>query len=238
VLLNAAFAAVLMAIVAGAFLCSGLAVTRAVIHHGAQQALIAGYDRARSAAMQTLASAAQQGVPLQAIPAIAPMAAQCVDTEESCAYRAAETIVFTGYAADPEDSCSTQNSCLRSEQENPYVDEGRISARISVIVTGSGGEQLAAQSSVLVLRTLRTPPYVVVSGARDIRLDAAGEPLQTGDDGGMRASFDPCASPLPGTTGDTAIHVVYRRTSDGHCTSGEAWHDTSVSPGSPARWTY
>lgn len=236
-LLNAAFACVLMAIVAGAFLCSGLAVTRAVIHHGAQQALIVGYQRGRSAVMQALASAAQDAVPLQAIPAIAPMAAQCVDTEDSCRYRAAETILFTGYASDPEHSCSSQNSCLRSEQQNPYVGEGRIRARISVIVTGRGGEQLASQSSVLLLRTLHTPPYVVVSGARDIRLDAAGEPLQTGDDGGVRASFDPCGTPPSDTPGDTAVHVVYRRTSDGHCTSGDHWEDTSVAPDPPAHWT-
>lgn len=226
-----------MATAAGTFLSCGLAVTRAAIHHGAQRALIPGYARARAAVLQTLTSAAAHGALRDALPTIAPLLPKCVDDEETCAYSTTATITFSKDAIETGQSCSIQNSCLR-EQHNLYVDEGRISARISVSVIDKSGEQLAAQTSVLLLRTLRAPPYVMVSGARDMRFDATKDPVAISDDGGMRANIDPCATGVPGTSADTAIHVVYRRAGEGSCTSGEHWRDTALSPQAPERWTH
>lgn len=124
--------------------------------------------------------------------------------------------------------CVSGQSCAHNLQRNAYVSESRVSARITVMVTASGGSQLARRQHYLALRTFRSPPYVASVGASD--------------DAGLMGAFTPapCASPDPAATfsQDTVVNAAYQNAQTGACIdagarSSQAWQNPSEASATP-----
>lgn len=110
-------------------------------------------------------------------------------------------------------ACSSDQTCARNLQINPYVREARVSAHIVVLVTAADGALLARRAQFLTLRTFGTPPYVASAGiSDDAGLDALTMPA-------------PCASPDPSASvaQDTMLGVAYQNAQTGACTDGSSW---------------
>jgi len=236
-LANALFYVALVTVVATTFLSAGLAMTRATIHRLSQTYVAAGYQRAASVLQQRLADDLQNGVLPNPLPTFTPLPATCVDTAVPCRYETSETIVLTqttapsaGAGCDP-----AQTNCASNEQANAYVNENRIAARISVAVTASDGTLLTTRTGDVVLRTMNTPPYVIVTGARDGSFDNLASASSVGDDGGLPAATpNPCAAAAAGTLDDTVVRVAYSNRVTNACTNGSTWRTSSYNSSSSA----
>jgi hypothetical protein len=229
----------LIALVATTILSAGLAMTRMTILRAAQPYLAAGYERAVSSLQQTVAAEMQSGGIPDPAPAFSPIAPACADS--ACKYTTSETIALVQNApATPGAACDpAQTNCAPNVQVNPYVSEGRMTARITVNVQDSAGSIIVTRAGDLVLRTMRSPPYVALAGARDTTFDDVSDGQSAGDDGGAPADTpNPCATPVPGTSSDTTVRVAYHNTKSGACGDGSAWADASYrSPVSSGGWT-
>ncbi len=239
---NALLYVALLAVACATFLSAGLAMTRVTIHRQAENYLTAGYQRAMWSVQQTLATDLQNGPLSSPLPTIAPIPAACVDSSHPCRYETSETIAFTQLSTPaPVATCDARTNCAVGEQANAYVDEGRITARISVTVTSADGSALAVRTDDAIFRTMRTPPFVVLAGTRDGSFGDIAGAHAAGDDGGSLASTpaDPCATPVPGTSDDTQVRVAYRNTSTGACSNGSSWRTSSYdsSQSAPAGWS-
>ncbi len=201
---NALFYVALMAVVATTFITAGMAMTRASIHRLSESYIEAGEQRAFSALTQTLAADIREGALPAALPVFTPIPASCVQSGQPCGYYSSETITLTPNASpQPFASCDPASSnCASNEEANTYVDENRVSARISVTVTAADGTAVATRSRDVILRTLRTPPYIAVSGSNDESSDNLAPAHAAGDDGGLPpATPNPCAAQTAGTGG-------------------------------------
>lgn len=212
-LANALYFVALIAVAAMTFLSAGLAMTRAASTRLAQSYLTEGYQRAVSALQQSVAQEIQTTGSTTPLPVITPLPAQCAGGKSPCRYETSATISFLTTAAP-----------AVNEQANAYVNEGRIAARITAIVTNTGGMQLATRESDVALRTIATAPYVLISAARDGTLDSIPARQRAGDDGGVPpATPDPCGSAGAGASEDTAIRVAYENAATNACSDGSAW---------------
>jgi hypothetical protein len=242
-LCSALFYVALIGVIATTFLSAGLAMTRATTHRLAQTYVAAGYQRAASSLQQVLATDLQNGPLPSPLPTFTPIPAACVDGSNPCRYQTGATITLTQTSAPANGSqCDTsQTNCASNEQANGYVDESRITARISVTVTAaSDGSVLATRSGDVVVRTMNTPPYVVIAGTRDGAFDDVAANNSVGDDGGtIPATPNPCASVAPGTSDDTVVRVAYRNQTTNACTDGSSWRTQSYSSsgGAPNGWS-
>ncbi len=229
-LVNALFYVALIAAIALTFVSAGLAMTRTTIHRMAQTYVTAGYQRAAGSLEQTLSADLQSGALPSPLPAFTPIPPACVDP--ACSYETAESIALTQTSTPaPSPTCDpAQSNCASNEQTNPYVQEGRITARITVTVTGSDGSVLATRSGDVILRTLRAPPYVVLAGARDGSFAQVLPGRAPGDDAGIAPlSVDPCAAPAAGVSDDTVVRAAYRNRNTNACTDGSSWRTSSYS---------
>jgi hypothetical protein len=227
---NALFYVALVAVIATTFLSAGLAMTRATIHRLSKTYVAAGYQRAISSLQTTLANDMQSGALPNPLPTFTPIPSTCVDSSNPCKYMTAETIAFTQSSTpSPVTVCDeAQSNCASNEQANVYVNESRVTARISVTVTTVDGIVLTTRTGDVVLRTMNTPPYVVLAGARDGAFDDIVSAHAAGDDGGAPpATPNPCAAVAPGTADDTVVRVAYRNRTTNACTDGSSWRTAS-----------
>lgn len=238
---TALFSIALVAVIASTFLSAGLAMTRATVHRLAQTYAAAAFARAQASLQQTLAADLRAGPLPSPLPAFTPIPATCVDASDPCRYTSAEAIALTQLALPasvPQCDVSTTN-CASNEQANGYVDESRVSARITVtIAAASDGAILATRTRDVILRTMETPPYVVVAGNRDASFDDVVGRHALGDDGGVAAATpDPCATTfVPGTSDDTVVRVAYRNQVTNACTDGNAWRTESYQTSAASSW--
>jgi hypothetical protein len=96
------------------------------------------------------------------------------------------------------------------------------------------------RSTDVVLRTIATPPYVIVGGARDGSFDDIASSNAAGDDGGVPpATPDPCGTAAPGIADGTSIRVAYQNAATNACSDGSTWRSSSynVSTSSTAGWS-
>lgn len=241
-LASALFYVALVAVIATTFLSAGLAMTRMTVHRLSQTYVTPGYQRAVSALQQTLATDMQNGGLPNPLPAFTPIPASCVDASTPCRFRTAETITLTQTSTPaPVAACdSSQSACAANEQANAYVNESRVSARITVSVIAGDGTTLTTRSGDVIMRTMNTPPYVVVGGARDGAFDSVASANAAGDDGGtVPATPNPCSANAPGTVDDTVVRVAYRNQTTNACSDGSSWRAASYTSGSgvPSGWS-
>ena len=227
---NALFYIALVALIASTFLSAGIGMTRATIHRLAQTYIAAGFARAQASLQQTLAAELQAGPLPSPLPTFTPLPQTCA--AGPCAYKIGASIVFTRIGAPSVSSqCDqTLSNCAFNEQANAYVNEGRMTARITVTVSASGdGAVLVSRTQDVVLRTMSTPPYAVLAGTRDGSFGDVLAKHAAGDDGGEAASsVNPCASPAPpGTSDDTVVRVAYRNQTTNACSDGSTWRTQS-----------
>jgi hypothetical protein len=114
---------------------------------------------------------------------------------------------------------------------NRYVAEGRLTASITINVLDAKGYAIATRSGMVVLRTMKTPPYVTVAGSREGTFDDIASSANAGDDGGLPpATPNPCTAAAAGVADDTAVRVEYRdQKTPSYCTDASAWADSSYS---------
>jgi hypothetical protein len=240
-LASALFYVALLAVAAMTFLSAGLAMTRVSASRIAQSYLAVGYQRAMSVLEQRLsAQIVSAGSPLP-FPTFTPLPPECAGAAGSCAYTTGATIALTGATnpAAPAGCDPAKSNCAQNEQASAYVDEGRVAARITVNVIASGGMQVATRSSDVVLRTIATPPYLIVASAHDDSSDALSTQA-AGDDGGTPAATpNPCSIGASGTADDTTIRVAYQNASTNACTDGSAWRSNSydLRGSAPTGWS-
>lgn len=226
-LLNTLLYVALLAVASMTFLSAGLAMARLSTIRVAQTYLTTGYQRAVASLQQSVATQIASSGSAYPLPVFTPLPSACAGTGTTCAYKTAATIAIASLgAATPSPGCDPSNTaCVTNEEANPYISEGRLPARISVVVTSASGTQLASRTSDLLLRTLATPPYVIVT---------------SGEDGGTPAATpNPCAPSIAGTADDTTIRVAYQNTASNACTDGSAWRSSTynVSGTAPAGWS-
>jgi hypothetical protein len=239
VLANALFYVALIAMAASTLLSAGAAMTRVTILRLSQSALNSGYQRAAAALQQRLATEiAARGFP-SPLPSFTPLPQACAGGSAACTYKTGATIALTQPAPETfAAACNPSSSnCATNEEANVYVDEHRLSARITVSVSGPDGTVLVARSADVVLRTFSIPPYVAIAGSRDGSFDSFATDRAPGDDSGaLPATPDPCASAAPAS--DTVVRVAYRNAVTNACIDGSAWRDGSYSvDGSAAGWS-
>ncbi|HKU67104.1 MAG TPA: hypothetical protein VJP85_04935 [Candidatus Baltobacteraceae bacterium] len=237
-LAGALFYIALIALVATTILSAGLAITRMTIVRMAQPYLAAGYQRALTSLQERVSAQMQSSGLSGPMPAFTPIPAACANA--ACTYKTSETIALTQTAAPTAGpSCDPlQSNCAPNVQANTYVGESRVTALVTVTVTDGSGSSIAVRSASVVLRTLRTPPYVAIAGSREGAFDDVTASHGTGDDGGAPpATPNPCASASPGVSSDTAVRVAYRNAATAACSDGSAWANASYDePASSSGW--
>ena len=221
----------LIGVIAMTVLSAGMLMSRITIARLAQSYTATGYQRAAAALQTTLASDVQNGMMPSPTSTIAPIAPACADAR--CKYLTRESAVFTTMSVStppPGIACDVQQTnCAANEEANGYVNESRLTARITVTITDPNNNVLTMRSGDVVFRTFRTPPYVAVVGSRDGSFDDVAGADAAGDDGGLPpATPDPCNA-NSGTTDDTTIRVAYRNTQTSACSDGSSWRDGSYS---------
>jgi hypothetical protein len=228
-LANALFYAALLAVAAMTFLSAGLAMTRMTNVRVAQTYLSAGYQRAIASLERGVAAQMKSGGLSNPLPTFTPLPPACANAGTGCVYQTSATITVAAANPTPRATCDpSRSNCARNEEANAYVKEGRIPARIAVFVTTTGGAQLATRTTDVVVRTIATPPYVIIAGTRDGTFDDVASSHAAGDDGGVApATPDPCTSTAPGIADDTAIRVAYQNAATNQCSNGSSWQSSS-----------
>ena len=229
------FYVALIALVTTTILSAGLAMTRMSVARMTQPYLDAGYQRAAVALQERVAAQMQADGAAYPAPVFTPLAPECANA--ACTYTAGELVSVLqsappafGTSCDP-----SQSSCAQNVQANPYVDESRIAADVTVEVRDTSGSIVAQRSETLVLRTFAAPPYVAIAGSRESAFDAATASNAAGDDGGaVPATPNPCASAALGIAADTAVRVAYRNQTTSACSDGSAWSNASYGATTPA----
>lgn len=218
----------LIALVAATILSAGMAMTRLTIERMTRPYFSSGYQRAAASLQQTVAADMQSGgVPYPA-PTFTPIPAACANS--TCTYLTAETITLTQEApATPGPACdASQTNCAPNVQTNSYVAESRLTAQITVNILDAQGYSIATRTGTVLLRTLKSPPYVAIAGARDGAFDDVLNAANAGDDGGAPpATPNPCAASTLSVSDDTAVRVEYRNKNTNACTDGSAWGNSS-----------
>jgi hypothetical protein len=203
------------------------ALARAAVHRVASRAADRAAASALTSLQQTLATAIANGADPRTV-SIPPQT-----TPSVCALGGASCLLFVrtavrstmllpvGSADASQAACEPR--CAFNLQGNDAVDEGRLSALISSIVSGPAGTMLARRDRYVSLRTLRSPPYVAIAGSRDATDDRFRTGSAQGDDGGAHA---------------TIVSVKYRNALSRAEMDGNAWQSRPWSADdAPAGWS-
>ncbi len=236
-LAGALFYVALLVLVGTTILSAGLAMTRMTVTRMARPYLATGYQRAASSLQRSVAAQMQSGGSPYPAPAFTPIPAACANA--ACTYMTTERITLSSAPPSVASSCDPEETnCAANVQTNGYVREGRMSALVTVTVQDANGAKVATQDSTVILRTMSTPPYAAIAGARDAAFDDVVNAHAPGDDGGAApATPNPCTSAIPGAADDTAVRVAYRNQATNACTDGSSWASSSYSaPSSTAGW--
>lgn len=232
-LVNAAFMASVIVLLGATMLQAGLAISRVRIHQAAAGYVEVGYARALTA----FETRVEDGIASKSIdprggpfPASFSLAAECATSASPCDYLVDEQVTVNTTQGIPEagspPGCADPNAtnCGHNLQANPYLDEGRVSAIVTVNVSAADGAILATRSSNITLRTFGLAPYVAVAAARDYTFDDVNAGAAAGDDGGQLGDSS--------NTSDTRVKVIYRNRTTGQETAADSWQDASWSDGS------
>ncbi|HET9393049.1 MAG TPA: hypothetical protein VFO29_06000 [Candidatus Rubrimentiphilum sp.] len=212
-LVNALVCVALIALAATTILSAGLVTTRVSVHRLAQTYLSQGYQRAVDTLETNIAAYAQAGSIPSPLPTFTPLPPLCADANPPCAFTSTATITL-----------SRGNATASNQEANAYVAEDRLAAHISVAVRAPDGTLLATRDNDLTLRTMLSPPYVAIAGARDATFDDVAFGNLVGDDGGKPpATANPCAAGAAGSSDDTVVRVAYKNAQTGACTDGSSW---------------
>jgi hypothetical protein len=211
----------LIAIVATTTLCAVLAMTRMSVQRLARQYVTVGYQRATAVLESTIVSDLQKGAVPNPAPSFAPIPPQCADA--ACRYTTAETIALTQVApATPGPVCDpSESNCAQNVQINPYVDEGRLTAHLTITVQDRSGAVVVTRGGDVTLRLMSAPPYVVPAGSRESTFDDVIGSNAPGDDGG---------------TADTSIRAKYCNDTTGVCTDASSWANASYDVPAEPSW--
>ena len=225
--LNALFYVLLLAVLTFAVLGTGLNAARIAVREHAKSAFAAGFARADAVLIQTVGAQLRSSGSVSPLPSFTPLPAEC--TDGACTGTLSETIAVTQIAApSPVPSCDPAVSqCATNVQTNPFVNESRIAARITVTLAAANGAAIATRSAGVIVRTMQTPPYAAIAGS-------------LGDDGGAApATPNPCAAWVAGSSADTQVRVQYRNIAGAGCSDASSWSAASYSsvPDSPAGWS-
>ena len=213
VLVNALVCLALVALAATTTLSAGLITVRTSVHRLAQTYLSQSFQRAVDALETNVAAYARAGPLSSPLPTFTPLPPLCVDATSPCAFTSTATI-----------SLLHTDVTASNEEANAYVLEGRLAAHISVAVRAADGTVLATRDNDVILRTINSPPYVAIAGARDATLDDVATGGLLGDDGGSPpATANPCAAGPTGSSGDTVVRVAYKNAQTGSCSDGSSW---------------
>jgi len=172
-----------------------------------------GYQRAVHALETNVATYAQAGAIPSPLPVFTPLPAACADANPPCAFTSTATI-----------SLVRSDAPASNQEANAYVSESRVTAHISISVRAADGTLLATRDNDVTLRTMLSPPYVALSGARDATFDDVVTGNLLGDDGGRPpATANPCAAATAGSSDDTVVRVAYKNAETGACSDGSSW---------------
>ncbi len=215
------------------------------------QAAIAGADPASLAGAAPAASAPPLGgyaTPVAAVPT-APVVAtpDPQATDGGPRFTVITAVVPTTLAAP---ACAPGAEQAGADtvawlQCNGFVQESRMSLRVSVqVLDGSGAQLLARREQYVTLRLFDLPPYSAVVGRKDGGADSPTDadplapPAHEGDLGGdtlSGASAGPQPSPWPAGDSGTLIHA--RFTCSGAGCAGADPPDPDAGLRAGARWT-
>ncbi|MDQ2681119.1 MAG: hypothetical protein M3Y21_08885 [Candidatus Eremiobacteraeota bacterium] len=229
----AAFMSAVIVLLSLTMLQAELAFSRARVHQLAAKYLAVGYGRAVS----SLETQLETGIAAKTIdprsgpfPASFNLPANCATHAVPCDFSvAAQVSVDTTQVVAPlgaPSGCSDPNAddCGHNLQANGFVDEGRVSALVTVTVSAPGGATLATRSTNITLRTFASAPYIAVASARDRTFDDVTLHAASGDDGGQPNGSSGAS--------DTRVNVIYRKRTTGQQTAANNWQDASWSDGS------
>ncbi len=118
----------------------------------------------------------------------------CVGVPVNCNYYETLQWKVTGATSGfPAVAGPTSEAVSTAQNMTPAVDEQRVSATITVVVSDATGRTLyGGRSEEVTARVFDVAPYVVVTGTRDLGSDAGATNQSEGDSGGAKAK-------LPGT---------------------------------------
>lgn len=229
-LANALVSVALIALCAATILSAGLLNARIGVHRLAERFAGQTYERALVALETTVANYEQTGAFPSPLPRPATLAPECMDGTGSCRFTGVATIsllrVDTNATSAP--CASEAPACVFNEEANAWVNERRVSARVSGEVRASDGTVLAARSRDVILRTMIAPPYVAIAGARDGTFDDVADANLPGDDGGAQpTNVNPCDFSASGSSAGTVVRVVYQNVQTGACRDGSSWRTSS-----------
>jgi hypothetical protein len=229
VLANALVCVALIALAANTILSAGLISERIAVRRAAQIYVNREYERAAHALLSEIAPFASTGSFPDPLPSFT-FAPECVDEREPCGFTGSAEVSPQFADADSPLPCDSASACANNEQENAYINERRIVAKISVAVQAGDGSALASREAEVTLRTLHSPPYVAIAGAIDRTNDAAFASAPPGEDAGRPpATANPCTPGTPGVSGDTVVRATYENAETGACTDASTWRSSAYS---------
>jgi len=228
-LANAMVCVALVALAANTLLSAGLVSERIVVRRAAETYLNREYERASQALLSEIAPFASAGSFPDPLPSFT-FAPACADERTPCSFMSSAQVTPQLGDSDSPAPCDTVSVCANNEQQNAFVAERRIIARISVAVQTGDGSLLASRNYDLTLRALRTPPYVAIAGARDETAEAALTGSPPGEDAGRPpATANPCAPGSPGMSDDTVVRAAYVNAQTGACSDAGTWRSSAYS---------
>jgi hypothetical protein len=236
VIANALVMIALLALVTTTILSAGLAMTRVAVYQGAQRVIAAGYEGAVSSIAGELSQEISSGklVPTalpSPLPELVPGSPAPACASAPCAYSTSYSAVLTTTrgitaGATPAPCGDADTNCATDLQENADVGEGRVTARISMNVSGADGTPILTRAEDVTFRLTDVPPYVTVVGTRDGTIDELAATATQGDAGGLASGSASCAAQ---SSDDTSVHVQYYNTATQSCSDGSSWQTQGYS---------
>jgi hypothetical protein len=124
----------------------------------------------------------------------APRSACAAGAPAACPFAWIVSATITGAAR----AGSAGGTDALSNAQTAAIDEGRISANVTVTIVDAAGNAVGTRSRLLTYRVFAAPPYAVISGARDSTAIDGSRHAAQGDSGGAVAT---------GGGDDTRIHA-------------------------------
>lgn len=222
-LANVAVIAAIVALAVTTSVSATYAAAKAVIHRNAERYADAAFADALANVRDRIASNIAAGEPM---PSFTPSPPQpvCGPNDASCAYYASSNVTL-----------ETSAAITSNMEADANVSEDRITADIVVTILAPDRTILSVREKRTSLRTLRTPPYAVIAGARDATADFTAQPVE-GDDGGLPPSA-PNSACSPSTNDETLVRAQYYNDASGACTDESTWKSQPGTARGAPQWT-
>jgi type II secretory pathway pseudopilin PulG len=206
-ILQALLSIAIVAVIAGAILTSALVNAKIAAHQTATRLATAALSRGTD----EFVNWAQRYVAKHGAATTWPTT-PIVDQPVACALKNSSCALVTSYSV----RSSILNSSIGTDRANNLqaaLFENRLSGIVSSSLTGPNGIVLGTSSRLVILRVFSVPPFVVLTGSRDISTDAGRQDGAEGDTGGYHqlTSYGAAETPnpvLPSEAKDTTIAVL------------------------------